>query len=127
MTKKKKNSKKKGSVRTASANQNTHIAAKHIAPAAIRFAASNAILADKKTIKEILSAGEWYLKSSKGKNNTYERKVFMTDGSLIRQTTSLSKTPSAKNAFKVQKKQLLKDEYWDGVSNIIIAKVAPSV
>ena len=89
-----------------------------------RYMISNSIPADKKNISDLLSRGEWYLKSSKGSNNTFERRVIMEDGTIKRQTTSLSKTPSTKNAYKDQKKQLLRDEYWMGVSHIVIAVVA---
>ena len=114
--------KKKGAIQVVTVHTEQELAS-----AAIRFAATNAIEAEKKTIPAMLSIGEWYLKSSKGKNNTFERRVIMTDGRTIRQTTSLSKTPSKQNAYKVQKKQLLKDEYWDSVSHIIIATVAISM
>lgn len=124
MSKKKLSKKNKGSVRAVSANTLGDIPSRHIVSAATRKVDSNEIPADKKKIPDILSVGEWYLKTSKGKNNTFERKVVMEDGSLKRQTTSLSKTPSTKNAYKDQKKQLLKDEYWEGVTHIMIAVVA---
>ena len=114
--------KKKGAIQAVTVHTEQELAS-----AVFRFAATNAIEADKKTIPAMLSLGEWYSKSTKGKNNTFERRVIMTDGRTIRQTTSLSKTPSAHNAFKVQKKQLLKDEYWAGVSQIIIATVTISM
>ena len=127
MPKKKKSKNNKSSQRAASASTMGDIFSSHIVSAYERKVDSDDIPADKKTITDILSVGEWYLKSAKGKNNTFERKVIMEDGSLKRQTTSLSKTPSTKNAYKDQKKQLLRDEYWEGTTHIVIAAVAQAL
>ena len=77
MPKKKKSKNNKSSKRAASASTMGDVSSSRIVSAYKRKVDSDDILADKKTIPDILSVGEWYLKSAKGKNNTFERFIYI--------------------------------------------------